>query len=131
MTIFQKRITEEWLVKLNKSKDEIIFSRNSTTGSVYFNEAYLNDETSSRMNIYKEDFQNVTTKTFLSEIISNKAELYKNNEKLRILKEVHHWIKNLNVSYPKTTITGYDCFSQCNVNELLEAIKYSRLEFQR
>lgn len=123
MILFQKRITEEWLVKLNKSKDEIIFSRNSVTGSMYFNEDYLNEETSSRMNIYKEDFQNVTNKTFLSEIISNKAELYKNNEKLKILKDVHHWIRSLNVSYPETTITGYDCFTQSNINELLEAIK--------
>lgn len=123
MIINQKRITEEWLVKLNKTKDEIIFSRNSNTGSVYFNNDYLNDETRSRMDVYLEDFQNVTNKTFLSDIISNKTELYKNNEKLKILKDVHKWIFSLNISYPDTSITGYDCFSEKNINELLEAIK--------
>ena len=55
MIINQKRITEEWLVKLNKTKDEIIFSRNTSTGSVYFNNDYISDESNSRMQIYLED----------------------------------------------------------------------------
>ena len=83
MIINQKRITKEWLVKLNKTKDEIIFSRNTSTGSVYFNNDYISDESNSRMKIYLEDFQHVTNKTFLSEIVSNKSELYKNNDKMR------------------------------------------------
>ena len=117
MIINQKRITEEWLVKLNKNKDEIIFSRNSNTGSVYFNNDYLNDETKSRMAVYLEDFQKVTNKTFLSEIISNKAELYKNNEKLQILKDVHKWVFSLmfsseKQSYPVIDVSGYEIFNE-------------------
>ncbi|MBE6351592.1 MAG: ATP-binding protein [Treponema bryantii] len=131
MIINQKRITEEWLVKLNKTKDEIIFSRNSNTGSVYFNNDYLNDETKSRMAVYLEDFQKVTNKTFLSEIISNKAELYKNNEKLQILKDVHKWVFSLNISYPDTSITGYDCFSEENINELINAIEIFKTGISR
>lgn len=121
--IFQKKITEEWLIKLNKTKDDIIFSRNSITGTIYFNSNYLNPETSTRMYVYIEDFKNVTNKTFLSEIVSNKSELYKNNEKLDILRRVHEWIYTLNISYPDTPITGYDCFSDKNINDLLQAIK--------
>lgn len=123
MIINQKRITEEWLVKLNKTKDEIIFSRNTSTGSVYFNNDYISDESNSRMKIYLEDFQHVTNKTFLSEIVSNKSELYKNNDKMKILKDVHNWIGNLNISYPDTTITGYDGFSKKNISDFLDAIK--------
>lgn len=129
--MFQKRITEEWLVKLNKSKDEIIFSRNSTNGSVYFNETYLNEENISRMKIYQEDFQYVANKTFLSEIVTNKSELYKNNERMHILKDVYNWIENLNISYPDTSITGYDCFSEENINELINAIEIFKTGISR
>lgn len=123
LVIFQKKITEEWLVKLEKTKDEIIFSRNTNTGSTYFNKDYLNPETTSRMDVYLEDFRTVTNKTFLSEIISNKSELYKNNEKLSILQKIFKWIFILNISYPDTPITGYDCFSEQNIEELIQAIK--------
>lgn len=120
---FYKKISKEYLAKRNKPKDEIIFSRNTDTGIVYFNNSYLNDETYPRMTVYQEDFQNVTNKTFLGEIVSNKNELYKNNEKLEILKLIYNWINKLNISYPDTVITGYDCFSEKNINELLSAIR--------
>lgn len=121
--IFQKKITEEWLVKLNKSKDEIIFSRNTSSGTVFFNKDYLNTETTSRMEVYLEDLKNVTNKTFLSEIISNKTELYKKNDKVEILKKIYNWIFALNISFPDTLITGYDCFSKKNIDDLLQAIQ--------
>lgn len=121
--VFYKKIIAEYLVKRNKIKDELIFSRNTNTGSIYFNNSYLNSETEARMSVYQEDFQHVTEKTFLGDIISNKNELYKNNEKLNILKEIYNWIDNLNISFPATMITGYDCFTEENFNELLKALR--------
>lgn len=121
--IYQKKITEEWLIKLNKDKDIQIYYRNTITGAFSFNEDYINPEYISRMQVYFEDFKHVTNQSFLSEIISNKAELYNNNPQLEILKKLHDWIKNLNISTPETAITGYDCFSTKNIDDLLKAIQ--------
>ncbi len=123
MLIYQKKITEEWLIKLNKEKDTQIYYRNTVTGASAFNEEYINPEYISRMNVYLEDFRHVTDQSFLSEIISNKAELYKNNPQLEILKKVYDWIKSVNISDPDSVITGYDCFSQKNIDDLLRAIQ--------
>ena len=125
--MFTKKITKEWLHKQDKAKGIIIFSRNTDTGSSYFNEDYLNDDTFTRMSYYLEDFNYVTNKAFLSDIVSNKNELYKNNNKLEILKEVYNWIYNLDISYPDTIITGYDCFSERNIDDLIDALRIFKI----
>lgn len=121
--MFAQKITKEWLHKQDKAKDIIIFSRNADTGSSFFNEDYLNGDTFTRMSFYLEDFNHVTNKTFLSDIITNKNELYKSNSKLEILKDVYNWLFNLDISYPDTIITGYDCFSEKNIDELIDALR--------
>lgn len=123
MLIYQKKITEEWLIKLTKDKDEQIFTRNAITGQSYFNKEYVPDDLSSRIDIYIQDFKKVTNKLFLSDLVTNKEELYKGKSKLKILKDIFKWLMVLNISYPNTSISGYDCFSEKNINELLKAIK--------
>lgn len=89
--IFQKRIREEWLIKLEKSGDTSIFTRNTDTGDFYFNDQYLNSQnTTNRMQIYLDDNKYVTDKLFLAEIVSiNKSEIYKNESRLFLLKKIY------------------------------------------
>lgn len=122
----KKQITEEWLIKLNKDKDEDIFTRNVETNRYFFNEAYLSEPLDTHMKIYLEDFKSVTDRLFLSNIVSNKNALYLNNPKLQILPRIFSWILNLHISYPNTPITGYDCFSQKNIDLLLDALSSFR-----
>ena len=122
--ISKKQITEEWLVELGKTHDTDIFSRNTVTGTLSFNKSMLTEKYEERMKVYVDDFLRVQNKSFLEYIISNKEELFKQNPQLEILKKIFNWILELNISYPNTTITGYDCFSVSNFKTLLSVIKY-------
>lgn len=64
------------------------------------------------MKVYLDDFKSVSNKLFIAEINSNKDELYKNEPKLNILRQVMAWIGRLNISFPNTSISGYDCFTK-------------------
>lgn len=121
--IFQKRVCEEWLIKLDKNNKDIpIFTRNIDNKQIYFNPEYLTEKNAERMKVYMDDFKSVSKKLFLSEIVSNKEELYRSNPKLIILRKLIAWIARLNISYPDTSISGYDCFSQKNIDELFNAL---------
>ena len=122
--IFQKRIREEWLIKLDKSGDTSIFTRNTDTGDFYFNDQYLNSQNTNRMQIYLDDNKYVTDKLFLAEIVSiNKSEIYKNESRLFLLKKIYGMISQINVSYPNTPVTGYESLSEDNFSELLNALR--------
>lgn len=122
--IFQKKICEEWLIKLDKNnKDVALFTRNVDNKQIFFNPEYLTEKNKERMKVYIDDFKSVSNELFLSEINSNKEELYKNDPNLTILKKVFAWIVQLNISYPNTSISGYDCFSQKNIDELFKALQ--------
>ena len=73
ISIFEKKIKEEWLIRLGKNEDETIFTRKTDDGTSYFNDNYLNSDIAGRMNIYLEDYRHVDYKLFLKEIVSNKA----------------------------------------------------------
>ena len=122
--IFQKRIREEWLIKLDKSGNTSIFTRNTDTGDFYFNDQYLNSQNTNRMQIYLDDNKYVTDKLFLAEIVSiNKSEIYKNESRLFLLKKIYGMISQINVSYPNTPVTGYESLSEDNFSELLNALR--------
>ena len=101
---------------MGKNEDETIFTRKTDDGTSYFNDNYLNSD------IYLDDYRHVDYKLFLKEIVSNKAELYKNDGKLGILREVYNWISNINISYPNTPVTGYDTLSFDNFSDLMKAL---------
>lgn len=122
ISIFEKKIKEEWLIRLGKNEDETIFTRKTDDGTSYFNDNYLNSDIAGRMNIYLDDYRHVDYKLFLKEIVSNKAELYKNDGKLGILREVYNWISNINILYPNTPVTGYDTLSFDNFSDLMKAL---------
>lgn len=122
MVIFTKQITEEWLIQLNQEKDIEVFTRNTITGQVSFNTDLLAESFDKRMSLYLNDLKTVQNKTFLSDIVTNKDDLYKSNPKLLILKTLYRKINDLNISYPETTISGYDCFASRNIDLLLKAI---------
>jgi AAA15 family ATPase/GTPase len=118
----KKQITEEWLIQLGKERNDELFTRNTQIGQFTFDNELLDDPFEKRMQIYFEDFKNVQNKLFIKNIVMDKDDLYKNNQKLKILQEVFAWLFNLNISYPRTSISGYDCFSSENIPLLLNAI---------
>ncbi|MEE3421622.1 ATP/GTP-binding protein [Succinimonas sp.] len=123
ISVFEKKIKEEWLIKLGKEENVTIYTRNINDGVSYFNDNYLNSDIARRMNIYLEDYSKVDYKLFLKEVVSNKAELYKNEGKLGILRDIYKWISNVNISYPDTLVTGYDTLSFDNFSDLMKALK--------
>lgn len=123
ISMFEKKIKEEWLIRLGKDENDTIFTRNTRDGSQYFNQNYLNEDIAKRMEIYLEDFKSVENKLFLNEIVSNKAELYKSDGKLGMLKDIYNWIANINISYPDTPVTGYDTLTFGNLSKLMRALK--------
>ncbi len=123
ISVFNKKIKEEWLIRIEKTGETPIYTRNTEEGTSYFNENYLNSDNASRMAIYLEDYNHVTNKLFLTEIVSNKNELYKNNNRLSVLKNVYNWIYGLNILFPNTPVSGYDTLSSDDFSELLKALK--------
>ncbi|MBQ3683935.1 MAG: AAA family ATPase [Succinimonas sp.] len=121
ISLFNRKIKEEWLIRLEKTGDMPIYTRN-TEGTSYFNESYLNSDNADRMRVYLEDYNHVTNKLFLTEIVSNKNDLYKNNDSLSVLKNVYNWIASLNVLSPDMPLSGY-ALSADDFSELLNALK--------
>ena len=125
LVLSELKIKEEWLIKLTKEKEIPIFIRNTTTKKIEFNKEYIGEEREVRMNIYIEDFQNVNNSLLLRYLVDDtKDELYKNNDKLLILRKIYNYIKSINISYPNTSITGYDYLPQENIEDILKSIKY-------
>lgn len=75
------------------------------------------------MSIYLDDYSHVTNKLFLAEVVSNKNKLYKNDNKLSVLRNVHEWIFHLDISFPNTPVSCYATLSGNDFSELLKALK--------
>lgn len=124
MIISEGEITEEWLILLGMSKNQELFSRNTTTGQYSYDTNLLaNSEDIAHFGIYINDLKCVTNKLFLQDIITNKEAVYQKNEKLAILKQVYRWFEALDISFPDSLVSGYSCFSSTSTNEILQAIK--------
>ena len=124
ISVFHKKIKEEWLIRLEKTGENTqIYFRNTENGTSYFNKDYLNPEIEDRMSIYLDDYSHVTNKLFLAEVVSNKNKLYKNDNKLSVLRNVYEWIVHLDISFPNTPVSGYATLSGNDFSELLKALK--------
>ena len=122
--IAEREITEEWLILLGSSKNQELFTRNSTTGRYTYDPTLLSrNEDVAHFKIYINDLKHVTNKLFLQDIVTNKEAIYEGNEKLAILKQVHHWFEALDISFPDSLVSGYSCFSTTSTDEILSAIK--------
>ena len=102
--------------------DRDIFTRKTTNGQLFFNKELLSDSNDPRVKIYIEDLKKVTNRLFLTDIVSNKDELYRKNPELVILRKVFSAICNIHIAFPDTPISGYECFSAKYIDKALEAI---------
>ncbi|HCU29737.1 MAG TPA: transporter [Sphaerochaeta sp.] len=124
MIISEREITEEWLILLGPSKNEELFTRNSTTGRYTYDTTLLSrKEDAAHFEIYINDLKHVANKLFLQDIVTNKEAIYAENERLAILKQVYHWFEVLDISFPDSLVSGYSCFSTTSTDEILAAIR--------
>ena len=123
MLIASRQITEEWFMELGKDRNRELFTRNTVTKQIIFDNSLITNDPEKRMNVYLTDYKAVQNELFLSNIVTNKEDLYTENPDMQIFKKIYKWFASLNISFPKTTITGYDCLSRENSSEMLEALK--------
>jgi hypothetical protein len=112
------------LILLGPSKNEELFTRNSTTGRYTYDTTLLSrKEDAAHFEIYINDLKHVANKLFLQDIVTNKEAIYAENERLAILKQVYHWFEVLDISFPDSLVSGYSCFSTTSTDEILAAIR--------
>jgi uncharacterized protein len=123
MLIASRQITEEWLIELGKDRNRELFTRNTVTKQIIFDNSLINMNSAERMNVYLTDYKAVQSGLFLANIVTNKEDLYTENPEIQIFRKIYKWFASLNISFPETTITGYDCLSKEKSSELLGALK--------
>ena len=116
-------ITEEWFVELNSKENVVVFSRDAESQKYDYEKDLIESEFLSRMDIYFDDFKSVRDKLFLKSFVSEKNDFIKKNPKLKFLQDAFHWLFNINISFPDTPITGFDCLSKKDSDKLLESLK--------
>ncbi|MFA6784002.1 MAG: AAA family ATPase [Sphaerochaeta sp.] len=121
--VAKQEICEEWLIELGPGKEKEIFTRNTSTGTYSYDFSLLEEAYRQRFEIYIGDVKTVKNKTFLAYIMTDKDELHAKNPKLSILKETLRWFQRLNISFPNTPITMYDCLSTEKAEGIEKAIK--------
>jgi AAA15 family ATPase/GTPase len=119
----KKEITEEWLIELGPAKEKEVFTRNTSTGTYTYDASLIEESYRQRFEIYISDVKTVKNKTFLNYIMTDKDELHAANPKLSILKETFRWFQRLNISFPDTPITMYDCLATENPKGIEHAIE--------
>ncbi|MFA6857572.1 MAG: AAA family ATPase, partial [Treponema sp.] len=123
MLIASRQITEEWFIELGKDRNRELFTRNTVTKQIIFDNSLIKKDSVERMNVYLTDYKAVQNNLFLANIVTNKEDLYTENPDMQIFKKVYEWFLFLNVSFPETMITGYDCLSKEKSSEMLAALK--------
>ncbi len=117
-------VTEEWLIRLDKLQDQILFTRNTHNGQFSFDTSlFATDQQKQRFEIYLNDIRKAQNTLFLREIITNKEAVYEDNEQALIFKRSFRWIDGLEISFPSTSISGYSCFTSTSAKEIEKAIK--------
>ena len=123
LVLDKREITEEWLIELGPIKEKEVFTRNTSTGIYSYDLSLIEESSRQRFEIYISDVKTVKNKTFLNYIVTDKEELHEQNPKLGILKETFRWFQRLNISFPDTPITMYDCLATENPEGIEKAIK--------
>ena len=121
--ISTKEIVEEWLIELGPVRNKQIFYRNTSTGHYSYDGSLLEEQYVARFEIYISDIRTVRNKTFLNNIMLDKDDLHRDNQKLGILKQVFDWFASLEIIYPDAPAIGYDSLAIENPLILEKAIK--------
>ena len=120
----ERKIIEEWLYELDSSKTPKCIFECSSNNKPVLGLKDLNEEDINRFNTYAEDYQDLTSTLFLTELNRNKK--YMNDSALVVFKDVYTWItKNLIIFKPDTLITNFEYFyedkSLEKINRLIKA----------
>jgi AAA15 family ATPase/GTPase len=95
-------IISEWLVKLNKSSESVIFERD--VNSKRFVDGLKNDS----INLYYNGIRSDQNILFLNEMNRNKRDFFKDNPKTAIYKKIFDWLCiSLDINFANNSISGY------------------------
>lgn len=116
----ERKIIEEWLYELDSAKEPKCIFECSSHNKPVLGLKDLNEDDINRFNTYAEDYLDLTSTLFLSELNRNKK--YINDSALVVFRNVYSWItKNLIIFKPDTLITNFEYFYE---DESLEMINH-------
>lgn len=117
-------ICAEWLYDISsKNKETLVFERDLIDNNYNLGKLSSKSKAADRIKIYFEDTKKVDDILFLHEMNRNKEELYKQDSKLNIFKDVYKWFKySLDVNYPDRPISNFSYFTSNEQSEEVEEI---------
>lgn len=121
----QRNIVDEWLVELLPTGNEReIFTRNVKDKTYSIGEYFKDKEIINRLELYAQDVKSDGSTLYLTIMNTNKADLYKENVELSVLKNVYNWFDlQLDINYPDNPITNYSYFiTKKNIEEISDII---------
>lgn len=97
VNLFEKVIYREWLYSLENNIEREIFVRErkgiNNTFKINYEELNLDENDSSRLKVYLEDFKNLSDTFLITELNKNKNPFMNNNE-LSILNQIYKWFND-------------------------------------
>lgn len=117
-------ICAEWLYDISsKNKEICIFERNLLDGNYELGDVLLKSKAAERIRIYFEDTKEIDTVLFLHEMNRNKGEIYKQDAKINLFRDVYGWFKNsLDINYPDRPVSNFSYFTSTEQSEEVEQI---------
>lgn len=117
-------ICAEWLYDISfKNKEILIFERNLLDSNYELGEVLIKSKAAERLRIYFEDTKEIDTLLFLHEMNRNKGEIYRQDNKLNVFKDVYCWFKNsLDINYPNRPISNFSYFTSTEKSDEVEQI---------
>lgn len=117
-------ICAEWLYDISsKNKEILIFERNLLDNNYNLGELLIKSKATERVKIYFEDTKEIDTILFLHEMNRNKGEIYRQDYKLNIFRDVYRWFKHsLDINYPDRPISNFSYFTSTEQSEEVEQV---------
>lgn len=117
-------ICAEWLYDISsKNKETLVFERNLIDNNYHLGELLIKSKAAERVKIYFEDTKEIDTILFLHEMNRNKGEIYRQDCKLNIFRDVYGWFKHsLDVNYPDRPISNFSYFTSTEQSEEVEQV---------
>lgn len=116
-------ICTEWLRDSSHKDDILIFERDLADNKFKLGEQLLKSKSAERLKIYFDDTKNIDSVLFLREMNRNKEEIYKQDRKLSVFKDVFSWFRYcLDINYPDRPISNFHYFISAKQTEEVERI---------
>jgi hypothetical protein len=114
----QKRIVEEWLLKINPqtNNEKVIFNRTDVNQKAEEVFAFpLSNDDSARINTYLLDMKDKKNLLFLGQL---RDKNFQDSDKLNFLSGIFEWLKNLTITFADKPIDNLESIQECNCEKI-------------